>query len=76
LVADDSGVHLKIPGDVHADPVPGQLTVTFAKPPQVPFTKLHSTRRRTARGARQSGGVQDLLHPRAVDAMVVDVREH
>jgi hypothetical protein len=40
LVADGFGVHLKIPGDVKADPVTGQLTATFADTPQVPFRKL------------------------------------
>lgn len=40
LVADGFGVHLKIPGEVHADPVTGQLTATFANTPQVPFSKL------------------------------------
>jgi hypothetical protein len=40
LVADDFGVHLKIPGNVKADPVTGQLTATFADTPQVPFSKL------------------------------------
>jgi hypothetical protein len=40
LVADDFGVHLKLPGDVHADPTTGRLTATFADEPQVPFTQL------------------------------------
>jgi hypothetical protein len=40
LVADGFGVHLKIPADVKADPVTGQLTATFADTPQVPFRKL------------------------------------
>jgi len=40
LVADAFGVHLKLPGDVHADSNTGQLTATFADQPQVPFTQL------------------------------------
>lgn len=40
LVADDFGIHLKIPADVHADPLTGQLTATFTDTPQVPLRKL------------------------------------
>lgn len=40
LVADDFGVHLKIPGEVKPDPVTGQLTATFDNTPQLPFSKL------------------------------------
>jgi hypothetical protein len=29
LVADELGIHLKLPGEVHADPVTGQLSTTF-----------------------------------------------
>lgn len=36
LVADGFGVHLKIPGEAHADPVTGQLTATFPDTPQAP----------------------------------------
>jgi hypothetical protein len=39
LVADDFGVHLKLLGDVHADPTTGRLTTTFADEPQVPLTR-------------------------------------
>jgi hypothetical protein len=40
LVANDYGVHLKIPGEVKADPATGQLTATFADTPQQPVRKL------------------------------------
>jgi hypothetical protein len=40
LVAEGSGVVIKLPGDVNADPVTGQLTATFDNDPQLPFTDL------------------------------------
>ena len=40
LVADDFGIHLKLRGDVHADPATGGLTTTFVDEPQVPVTRL------------------------------------
>jgi hypothetical protein len=40
LVADDLGVHLKIPGDVRPDPLTGQLTTVFTDAPQLPVEKI------------------------------------
>lgn len=40
LVAEGSGVTVKLPGKVSADPVTGQLTTTFDENPQMPFTEL------------------------------------
>jgi hypothetical protein len=40
LVADEDGVHVAIPGDIHADPVTGQLTNVFVDTPQVPVKEL------------------------------------
>jgi hypothetical protein len=40
LVADEFGLHIKIPGDVHADPATGQLTTTFAELPQLPVEEV------------------------------------
>jgi hypothetical protein len=38
LVADGFATHVKIPGDVHADPNTGQLVITFTDLPQTPLT--------------------------------------
>ncbi|HEY2652692.1 MAG TPA: hypothetical protein VGI50_12255 [Solirubrobacteraceae bacterium] len=35
-----AGVNLKLVGDVKLDPLTGQLSATFSKTPQLPFTKL------------------------------------
>ena len=40
LVSDELGVHAKIPGEIHADPVTGQLTSLFVDSPQVPLRLL------------------------------------
>lgn len=40
LVAQGSGVTLKLPGAIVPDPVTGQLTTTFDNTPQLPFTKM------------------------------------
>lgn len=40
LVAQGSGVTLKLPGAIVPDPVTGQLRTTFDNTPQLPFTKL------------------------------------
>ncbi len=40
LVAEGSGVRVKLEGGVKADPVTGQLTATFENNPQVPFSQL------------------------------------
>jgi hypothetical protein len=40
IVAEGSGVTIKLPGKVEADPVSGQLTATFDNNPQLPFTDL------------------------------------
>jgi hypothetical protein len=41
IVAEGSGVVLKLPGRIDADPVTGQLTATFDNNPQLPFSQLH-----------------------------------
>jgi hypothetical protein len=43
LVTDELGVHVKIAGEIHADPLTGQLTSLFLENPQVPLRdlKLH-----------------------------------
>lgn len=40
LVAEGSGVRMKLKGAVQADPQTGQLTTTFANNPQLPFNRL------------------------------------
>jgi hypothetical protein len=40
LVTDEQGVHLKLPGEVRADPNTGQLTATFAETPQLPAEEI------------------------------------
>lgn len=40
LVAQGSGVTLKLPGKIAADPVTGRLTTRFTDNPQLPFSKL------------------------------------
>jgi hypothetical protein len=40
LVAQGSGVTIKLPGRVEADPQTGQLTTTFDNNPQLPFSRL------------------------------------
>jgi uncharacterized repeat protein (TIGR01451 family) len=42
LVVDDptTGVLIKLPGEVHLDPVTGQITATFDNNPQLPFSEL------------------------------------
>jgi hypothetical protein len=40
LSADEDGVHVAIPGDIHADPLTGQLTNVFLDTPQVPLKEL------------------------------------
>lgn len=41
IVAEGPGVVIKLPGEVEADPVTGQLTTTFDDNPQLPFSNLH-----------------------------------
>jgi hypothetical protein len=41
LVAEGSGVTIKLAGRVEADPVTGRLTTTFDNNPQTPFSNLH-----------------------------------
>jgi hypothetical protein len=43
LVAQGSGVTIKLAGRVEANPITGQLTATFDDNPQTPFTNLHLT---------------------------------
>jgi hypothetical protein len=40
LVSDELGVHVKIPGEIHADPTTGQITSVFLDTPQVPVRQL------------------------------------
>jgi hypothetical protein len=40
LIADDLGVHLKIPGEIHLDPRDGQITSLFLDTPQVPLREF------------------------------------
>jgi hypothetical protein len=40
LVADDLGVHLKVPGEIEADPVTARLTTVFTDNPQTPLRSL------------------------------------
>ena len=40
LVAQGSGVTIKLPGEIEADPTTGQLTATFDDNPQMPFTNF------------------------------------
>jgi hypothetical protein len=40
LVSDDFGLHIKLPGEIKADPQTGQLTATFADLPQVPAEEI------------------------------------
>jgi hypothetical protein len=41
LVAHEQGVDVKIPGEIEADPITGQLTTRFSETPQVPLRSLH-----------------------------------
>jgi hypothetical protein len=40
LVADELGVHVKIPGEIQTDPLTGQVTSIFVDTPQVPVRNL------------------------------------
>jgi len=40
LVADELGVHVKIPGEIHADPGTGQISSIFLDNPRVPVREL------------------------------------
>jgi hypothetical protein len=40
LVTDDFGLHLKLPGEIKADPTTGQLTVEFDQTPQLPTEEI------------------------------------
>jgi hypothetical protein len=40
LVADDLGLHVKLPGEIHPDPLSGQLTAIFSDLPQVPVEEI------------------------------------
>ena len=40
LVSDDFGLHVKLPGEIKADPQTGRLTATFADLPQVPAEEI------------------------------------
>jgi hypothetical protein len=56
LVADDLGVHLKIPGDVQPDPRTGQLTTVFTDAPQLPVEKISLRFKGGARAPLQNPG--------------------
>jgi hypothetical protein len=57
LVAQGSGVTIKLAGRVEANPITGQLTATFDDNPQTPFTNLHL--------AFDGGPFAQLVTPRA-----------
>jgi len=40
LVTDDLGLHLKLPGELHANPATGQLTAEFNETPQLPLEEI------------------------------------
>jgi hypothetical protein len=40
LVADDFGMHVKLPGEIRANPQTGQLTAEFRETPQVPVEEI------------------------------------
>jgi hypothetical protein len=40
LVTDELGLHLKLPGEIHADPQTGQLTAEFNETPQLPVEEI------------------------------------
>lgn len=40
LVTDELGLHLKLPGEVHADPNTGRLTADFVDTPQLPVEEI------------------------------------
>jgi hypothetical protein len=40
LVTDELGLHVKLPGEIHADPDTGRLTAIFANLPQVPVEEI------------------------------------
>jgi hypothetical protein len=50
LVSDELGVHAKIPGEINADPVSGQLTSLFLDAPQVPLRQLRLRLKGGSRG--------------------------
>jgi hypothetical protein len=50
LVTDDMGAHVKIPGEIAADPVTGRLTASFVDNPQVPLRELKLHFKGGARG--------------------------
>jgi hypothetical protein len=56
LVADDLGVHLKLPGELTADPTNGQLTSTFSDNPQLPMRGLQLHFRGGSRGVLATPG--------------------
>jgi hypothetical protein len=43
IVAEGSGVLVKLPGRIDADPVTGRLTTTFDNTPQLPFSEMRLT---------------------------------
>jgi hypothetical protein len=51
LVADDLGVHLKLPGEFELDPGSGRITSLFLEAPQLPLRRLELHFKGGARGA-------------------------
>ena len=70
VAASGEGVNLKLIGDVHLDPVTGQLTTTFSGTPQLPFTDLQAVLQRWgAGGTGHPGGVRRVHERRGFHAV-------
>ena len=58
LVAEGSGVAIKLPGKMQLDPATGRITATFEKLPQLPFEHRRAVARRRRRGADHAVSVR------------------